>query len=186
MNVLFVLQIIGGILNLLAKNSLKNKKVIGWYFQGIGTLAYFFVFLIIKDSLYQVFGIGLALLTIYGAYKFHKKINENTRMDDFIRYATLIFMFILLVLKIQANPNDYLSITQMIAATFLFIGIRYIAIKDKKGWLLVIIASILLIIIYIIKNLWIMMLFQVVSTFISIGGYRKFNNKKINKNGKKF
>ena len=181
MNILLVLQFIGGILNLLAKNSLKNKKVIGWYFQGIGTLAYFFVFVIIKDSLYQVFGMGLALLTIYGAYKFHKKINKNTRIDDVIRYVTIIFMMILLVLKIKANPDDYLSITQMIAAATLLLGLRYLTVKNIKGWILIIIASVLLVVIYTIKikQLWIMMLFQVISTYISINGYKIYKSSMV-------
>jgi hypothetical protein len=178
MNTLLALQFIGGILNLLAKNSLKNKKVIGWYFQGIGTLSYFFVFVITKDSLYQAFGIGLFLLTIYGAYKFHKKIVKNTKVDDILRYGTLIFMLILLYLKIKMNPCDYLSIIQMVAATALMLGLRYLTVKNIKGWILIIIASILLVIIYSINYLWIMMLFQVVSTFISIKGYLVYKSVK--------
>jgi hypothetical protein len=174
MNTLLVLQFTGGLLNLLAKNSLKNNKVIGWYFQGIGTLAYFFVFLIIKDTLYQVFGAGLVFLSVYGAYKFHKQIDENTRVDDYIRYVTLAFMLILLVLKIKINPQDYLAITQMVAATCLILGLRYLTVKDIKGWVLIIIASLLLVVIYYITELWIMMIFQIISTYISIIGYLKY------------
>ena len=174
MNILPVLQFVGGLLNLLAKNSLKNKKVAGWYFQGIGTLAYFFVFLITKDNLYQVFSIGLFLLTVYGAYKFYTKIEKETNIDDYIRYGTLLFMAALLILKIIDNPQNYLAITQMIASVCLMLGLRYLTVKDIKGWLLVITSSVLLVIVFYFKDLLIMMSFQVVSTFISIGGYLKY------------
>jgi hypothetical protein len=174
MNILLVLQFLGGLLNLLAKNSLKNKKVAGWYFQGIGTLSYFFVFLIIKDNLYQVFSIGLFLLTVYGAYKFYIEIKEETKIDDCIRYGTLLFMAILLVLKIKDNPYDYLAITQMIASICLMLGLRYLTVKDIKGWLLVVTSSVLLVAVFFLKGLFIMMSFQIISTFISIGGYLKY------------
>jgi hypothetical protein len=174
MNILLALQLTGGLLNLLAKNSLKNKKVVGWYFQGIGTLAYFFVFIIIKDSLYQVFGGGLVLLSVYGAYKFHKNVTKNTSLDDVIRWATLIFMLVLLVLKIEDSPQDYLAITQMIAATCLMLGLRYLTTTNSKGWILIIIASILLVFIYFATQLWIMMIFQIISTYISVIGYNRY------------